>query len=95
VVAVQGVSGGNALMFYTRPPVAQLNGRSESADDPSTDPRHAICDARRAFVIASKKRPSPDPIYGRTRRLLASSNNDVLFLYDGPPCVAERSDEAR
>jgi 4-amino-4-deoxy-L-arabinose transferase-like glycosyltransferase len=86
VVAVQGVSGGNALMFYTRPPVSQLNGRSEPADDPATDPRRAICDARRAFVIASKKRPMPDPAYGRTRRVLARSNNDVLFLYDGPPC---------
>ncbi len=86
VVAVQGVSGGNALMFYTRPPVAQLSGRSESAQDPSTDPRRAICNSPRAFVVASKKRPSPDPDYGRSRRLLASSNNDVLFLYDGPPC---------
>ncbi len=95
VVAVQGVSGGNALMFYTRPPVAQLQGRSGSTDDPSTDPRRAICSARRAFVIASKKRPSPDPIYGRARRLLASSNNDVLFLYDGPPCVADRPSEPR
>ncbi len=88
LVAVQGVSGANALLFYTRPRVAQLDGPNEAPGDPAMDPRLAICGAPRAFVIASKDRPSPDPTYGRTRRVLASSNNDLLFLYDGPPCTA-------
>ncbi len=91
LVAVQGVSGGNALTFYTHPRVAALDGPGETPSDPSTDPRRAICAAERAFVIASKKRPDPDPTYGRERRVLATSNNDVLFLYDGPPCVAARA----
>ena len=86
-VAIQGVSGGNALVFYTHPRIAQLAGPQDRDVDPATDPRRAICNASRAFVITSKKRPSPDPTYGRDRRVLAASNNDVLFLYDGPPCA--------
>jgi hypothetical protein len=72
-VAIDGVSGGNALVYYTRPPVA-------------LDTRLAICSARRVFVVSSKKRPDPDPTYGRARRVLATSNNDILILYDGPQC---------
>jgi hypothetical protein len=37
-------------------------------------------------VVTGKKRPSPDPTYGRTRTIIATANNDVLYLYDGPPC---------
>ena len=85
-VAIQGVSGGNALVFYTHPRIAQLAGPNESVLDSAADPRRAICAASRAFVITTKKRPSPDPTYGRARRVLAVSNNDVLFLYDGPAC---------
>jgi len=73
VVAIDDVSGGNALVFYTRPPV-------------STDARQAICAAPRAFVVSSKKRPVPDPLYGRARSVLATSNNDILYVYDGPHC---------
>jgi 4-amino-4-deoxy-L-arabinose transferase-like glycosyltransferase len=88
VVAVQGVSGGNALMFYTHPRIAELAGPSDAPQGAATDPRRAICFAPRAFVVGSKKRPSPDPTYGRSRRVLAASNNDLLFLYDGPRCEA-------
>jgi 4-amino-4-deoxy-L-arabinose transferase-like glycosyltransferase len=91
LVAVQGVSGGNALVFYTHPRVEALDGPGEVATGPSTDPRRSICGAPRAFVVASKKRPDPDPTYGRNRRVLAVSNNDVLFLYDGPPCAPVRA----
>ena len=87
VVAIQGVSGGNALAFYTRPGVADLASPGEIPRDLSIDPRHTICAAPRAFVITSKKRPVPDPTYGRARHILASSNKDVLFLYDGAPCA--------
>ena len=86
LVAVQGVSGGNALAFYTTPGVANLASPGEAAHDSSTDPRYAICSAPRAFVITSKKRPVLDPTYGRSRHILASSNKDVLFLYDGASC---------
>jgi 4-amino-4-deoxy-L-arabinose transferase-like glycosyltransferase len=85
-IAIQGVSGGNALLFYTRPRVEELAGPDDPAMDPAADPRRAICGAARALVVTGKKRPSPDPTYGRTRTIIATANNDVLYLYDGPPC---------
>jgi len=91
VVAIQGVTGGNALMFYTRPRVYALDMPYESPRDPETDPRHVICAAPRIFVVASRKRPDPDPTYGRARRVLAGVGNDVLYRYDGPPCRIRRS----
>ena len=88
LVAIQTVSGGNALMFYTRPGIAILNGPGAPAKERAHDPRLAICSAPRAFVVTAKKRPPFDPTYGRARRAIAVSNNDVLFLYDGPACAA-------
>ena len=87
VVAIQGVAGANALVFYTAPRVETLDGAGEPGRDTPTDPRHAICSAQRAFVVTSARRPEPDPTYGRNRRELARSGNDVLYLYDGPPCT--------
>ncbi|GAC1314207.1 MAG: glycosyltransferase family 39 protein [Vulcanimicrobiaceae bacterium] len=87
-VAIEGVSGGNALVFYTRPRVTTLDNPGDATTTPATDPRNTICGAARAFVIASKKRPASDPTYGRTRTEIARSNNDVLYRYDGPPCDA-------
>ncbi len=86
-VAIQSTSGGNALLFYTRPDVAVL--APPSGGDPETDgidPRVAICGAQRTWVIAPKKRPAYDPTYGRRRRLIATDMNAALFLYDGPLC---------
>jgi 4-amino-4-deoxy-L-arabinose transferase-like glycosyltransferase len=87
VVAIQGVRGGNALLFYTRPRVLSLAQPSEAAPDAVSDPRQSICGARRAFVVTSAVRPVPDPTYGRSRRELARAQNDVLYLYDGPRCL--------
>ncbi|MBV8372864.1 MAG: hypothetical protein JOY69_06360, partial [Candidatus Eremiobacteraeota bacterium] len=87
-VAIQSTSGGNALLFYTRPEVAVL--APPAGGDPDTDgidPRVAICGAQRAWVIAPKKRPRYDPTYGRHRRLIATDMSAALFLYDGPLCV--------
>jgi 4-amino-4-deoxy-L-arabinose transferase-like glycosyltransferase len=86
-VAIQSTSGGNALLFYTRPDVAVL--APPSGGDPETDgidPRVAICGAPRTWVIAPKKRPPYDPTYGRRRTLVATDMNAALFLYDGPLC---------
>ncbi len=91
VVAIQGVSGGNALLFYTRPRVAKLAEPTDGDPGLTSDPRSTICRAQRAFVVTSKQRPSPDPTYGRRRQTLAVSNKDVLFLYDGPPCTTTMS----
>ncbi len=88
-VAIQGVSGTNALVFYTRPVVVSLDAHRE--DSGSADGlRRFVCSAPRAFVVSARKRPSPDPAYGRARHTLGTENGDVLLLYDGPPC-AQRS----
>ena len=86
LVAIQNVSGGNGLVFYTQPRVETLASATDAVVDPEGDPRRALCAASRAFVVTSKQRPVPDPTYGRSRRVVARSNNDVLFLYDGPRC---------
>ncbi|MGH7708735.1 MAG: ArnT family glycosyltransferase [Vulcanimicrobiaceae bacterium] len=86
VVAIQGIGGDNALIFYTRPPVAILNSSTAGVVDPATDPRRAICSAPRAFVVSSRTRPAIDPTYGRNRRTLATADGAVLYLYDGPAC---------
>jgi 4-amino-4-deoxy-L-arabinose transferase-like glycosyltransferase len=86
-VAIQSISGGNALLFYTRPAVAVLappSGGDSEAD--GIDPRVAICGARRTWLVAPKRRPGYDPTYGRRRRLIASDLRAALFLYDGPLC---------
>jgi 4-amino-4-deoxy-L-arabinose transferase-like glycosyltransferase len=86
-VAIQSISGGNALLFYTRPDVAVLApARGGDPETVGVDPRVAICGGRRAWVIAPKKRPAYDPTYGRRRRLVATDMNAALFVYDGPPC---------
>jgi 4-amino-4-deoxy-L-arabinose transferase-like glycosyltransferase len=87
VVAIQSVSGGNALLFYTRPVVHVL--APPTASDPQSDgddPRTVICGARRAWVVAPATRPSYDPTYGRSRHVVAVDRKAALFLYDGPNC---------
>jgi hypothetical protein len=87
-VAIQGVAGGNALVFYTAPHVAILDDGRSPAREGAVDPRTAICGADRTFVVSSARRPTPDPTYGRVRHTLAVVDGDVLFLYDGPRCRA-------
>ena len=52
VVAIQSVSGGNALLFYTRP-VVQVLAPPSDGDPPNdgVEPRSFICAAPRAWVI--------------------------------------------
>jgi hypothetical protein len=87
VVAIQGVSGSNALLFYTQPKIAIVDGPNADDAGTETDPRRAICNAARVFVVTSRARPDPDPTYGRDRRIVASAGNDVVYLYDGPRCA--------
>lgn len=87
VIAIQSVSGSNALQFYTQPPVAVLAAPDAPPNPQDVSARSVICAASRAFVIAPKKRPSFDPTYGRTRTIVAESGKAVLFLYAGPPCT--------
>jgi 4-amino-4-deoxy-L-arabinose transferase-like glycosyltransferase len=87
VVAIQNVSGGNALLFYTRPVVRVL--ASPNDGDPQSDgidPRSFVCGAPRAWVIAPAVGSSSDPSYGRRRNVVAVDRKAALLLYDGPPC---------
>ncbi|HEY6486128.1 MAG TPA: glycosyltransferase family 39 protein [Candidatus Cybelea sp.] len=86
VVAIQGVSGGNALLFYTRPVVVALAPPSDG--DPQSDgiaPRSVICTAKRAWVIVPAN-GAKEPTYGRIRRLITVDRKAALVLYEGPPC---------
>lgn len=86
VVAIQSVSGGNALVFYTQPGVQVLAAPDAPPSDQGVSAKSVICNAQRAFVIAPKKRPNYDPTYGRTRTIIDESGKAVLFLYEGPHC---------
>jgi hypothetical protein len=78
-VVIQGVAGANALLFYTQPTIEML--------PPPDDPQRALCSAPRVFYVAPKDGATPDPANGRTRRLLAASGKDGVFLYEGA-CTA-------
>ncbi len=87
VVAIQNVSGGNALLFYTRPVVYVL--AAPAGGDPQSDgvdPRSFICGARRAWVIVPAAGAANDPSYGRSRHVVAVDRRAALLLYDGPGC---------
>jgi len=87
VVAIAGVSGAYALLFYTMPRIETIEDGGGPGDG---DPKRVICGSPRAFVVASRRKPSP-PSYGRSRRELAHEGGDVLYLFDGPPCTTEAS----
>ncbi len=89
LVAYQDVKGGNALMFYTRPPIVGLTPPNTKTSPSAPDDlaaRDEICSVARAWVVTTKKRPPLDPTYGRRRTVIQEAGNDVLFLYDGPRC---------
>ncbi len=84
-VAIEGMPGGNALLFYTMPPVdviAQPDDRERSA----RDARSIICGAQRVWLVASRDREHTDPTFGRNRRIVQTSGKAALYLYDGPAC---------
>ncbi|MBV9736835.1 MAG: glycosyltransferase family 39 protein [Candidatus Eremiobacteraeota bacterium] len=90
VVAIEGVPGGNALLFYSQPPITSIGAAHLPSSDAPTSPRMVICSARRAFVVASRQRGANDPAYGRRQHEVAVDQNDALFMYDGPHCRADR-----
>lgn len=89
-VAIQDVSGSNALVFYTSPGVAVLASPGEDVENGALRPRRVICSAPRVWVIAPRLRPAVDPTYGRTRRVIATDAKAALFLYGGAPCRPSR-----
>jgi 4-amino-4-deoxy-L-arabinose transferase-like glycosyltransferase len=87
VVAIQNVSGGNALLFYTRPVVRVLAAPEDG--DPQTDgvdPRSFICGVPRAWVIVPAVSTATDPSYGRRLSVVAVDRKAALLLYEGPRC---------
>jgi 4-amino-4-deoxy-L-arabinose transferase-like glycosyltransferase len=87
VVALRSVSGGNSLVFYTRPGVRVL-------DDPDADFLALICGAPDVFVITRARDAdglaATARAHGRNGAVLARRNGDALVRTDGPPCVTSR-----
>ena len=86
VVAIQSFRGANALVFYTEPPVYGIAPPGSTKSKEGPDPRSVICTHPRVWLVAPAKRPAVDPLYGRTRREIATAGSGALFLIDGPPC---------
>jgi hypothetical protein len=87
VVAIQNVSGGNALLFYTRPVVRVLAPPQDG--DPQSDgvdPRGFVCASPRAWVIVPASSAASDPSYGRVRKIVAVDRKAALLLYEGAAC---------
>lgn len=80
-VAIWGVAGANALIFYTRPPIAEFTPQFEARDV-----RARICGAQRLLLVTSPSRAARVAGYDRRRRMLAAFGKDALYLYDGPSC---------
>jgi 4-amino-4-deoxy-L-arabinose transferase-like glycosyltransferase len=86
-VAIQNVSGGNALLFYTSPKIDVLAPPGAGSDpNDALDPRQVVCGNARVWLIAPKSRPAFDPTYGRVRKLVATDAKAALFFYDGKGC---------
>jgi len=78
-IGILGVSGGNALAFYTEP-----NAEALTNDGNAT--RDFVCSAPRAFVIISERRLAAQPSFGRHLRVVDHADGAALVLFDGPPC---------
>ena len=85
-VAIEGVSGGNALLFYTRPVVHVLTPPNDGDPQSEDDPRAIICGSPRAWVVVPAAGASADPSYGRSVRVIAVDRKAALLLYNGPHC---------
>jgi 4-amino-4-deoxy-L-arabinose transferase-like glycosyltransferase len=85
-VAILNVSGGNALVFYTRPHVYVLTdpGDGDPGNVQGVPPRSVICAAPRTWLIAPRNGGAP--AYGRERRAVAEWGKAALYLYEGAPC---------
>jgi 4-amino-4-deoxy-L-arabinose transferase-like glycosyltransferase len=73
VVAIQDVSGSNALIFYTQPGVLIVRR-----------PRAIVCHADRVWLIVPRTAASLDPPCGRSRRIVATAAKAALLLFGGP-----------
>ena len=85
-VAILHVSGGNALVFYTHPPVYVLVGPHDpNPGGVGYSPQSIICNNARTWLIAPADRGAPT--FGHGRKLIRRWKKAVLYLYDGRPCA--------
>jgi len=88
VVAIQSFRGANALLFYTQPRVYVLWPADVKISDEGIDPHPVICSHDRVWLVAPKKRPAVDPLYGRSRKLIEENGSGALFLISGAACTS-------
>lgn len=83
-VAIFHISGGNALVFYTRPHVYVVVGPHDpNPGGLGVSPRTVVCSNPRTWMIA----PAGAPTYGKARRVISRWDKAVLYLYDGGSCA--------
>lgn len=86
-VGIFHVSGGNALVFYTRPRVWVFVGPHDpNPGGLGVRPRAVICTTPRTWLIAPAK--GGTPTFGRARRLIATRDRASLYLYEGHSCTS-------
>jgi len=84
-VAILHVSGGNALVFYTHPPVDVLVAPGDpNPGGMGMSPRTVICSSTRTWLIAPVNRQTPT--FGHFRRLVSRWDKAALYLYEGRGC---------
>ena len=84
-VAILHVSGGNALVFYTRPHVYVVVGpKDPNPGNVGVSPQTVICNAPRTWLVAPND--GSTPTFGHGRRLVATWGKANLYLYDGGAC---------
>jgi 4-amino-4-deoxy-L-arabinose transferase-like glycosyltransferase len=85
-VAILHVSGGNALVFYTHPPVNVLVAPGDpNPGGVGMSPRSVICSSARTWLIAPLK--GQTPTFGHGRRLISTWDKAALYLYEGRGCT--------
>jgi 4-amino-4-deoxy-L-arabinose transferase-like glycosyltransferase len=85
-IAISSLAGGNALTFYTRPPVYSLVGPNDvRTDEPHYDPRAVICSHGRTWLVTSMSAAPPQ--YGKAPQLIARYGKADLYLYSDRPCM--------
>ena len=85
-VSIDGIAGGNALLFYTRPRVYVIARKDEDPDEPVVSAQSVICRHQRVWMITPQREALRNPTFGRSREVIAQSGKAALLLYLGPKC---------
>jgi 4-amino-4-deoxy-L-arabinose transferase-like glycosyltransferase len=85
-VAIRGVAGSYALIFYTKPAVLDIDDTQDAFFV------HAICSERDLFLVTrsadAQKIAQLAAAHGRRSMEISHWRNDVALHVDGPPCAA-------